>query len=146
MEMADARKQSGHRGSHPAITRAIASRVVAKESAKWRSGRAVERTGWTNPSRRGGKTPYAFRDDEGVATKDYGDVVVPTRERTTLVVIEAELALELFVRSLGAPPLFGRADDLLLAHPARQRRERELRRSTLRIGSANGQGGSREKT
>ncbi len=61
-------------------------------------------------------------------------MVVPTREGAPFVVVESELAFELFVRALGAPSLLDRACDLLLAHPPRQRRERELRRATLFFG------------
>ena len=49
-----------------------------KESAKWRSGRARERTVGTRPGGRGGKSAEALGDDEGVATEHDRDVVMPT--------------------------------------------------------------------
>ena len=36
--------------------------------------------------------PHAFGDDERVAAKGYGDVVVQTRKATALVVVELELS------------------------------------------------------
>ena len=98
-----------------------------KESTKWRSGRDRDRVGVILPSSRGGKTPHAFSDDERVAAEDDGDVVMPTRERAALEVVQTELALELLVRALGAPAFLDDAHDLLLGHAPRQGREHELR-------------------
>src|SRR4051812_47396743 len=97
-----------------------------KESAKWRSGRDADRVGTSFPSGRGGKTPHPFRNDERVAAQDDGDVVMPAREGAALEVVQSELALELFVRALGAPAFLDGAHDLLLRHAPRQRREDEL--------------------
>ena len=83
----------GHRGSHRAITRAIASLTVMKLSWKCRSGRERLRDAFHRFSGRGGEMPHTFGDDERVAAKDDGDMVVPTGESSTLVVIESELAL-----------------------------------------------------
>jgi hypothetical protein len=44
------RWQHGHRGSHMTMTRAMASLIVANESSKWRSGRAIERVVFLLPS------------------------------------------------------------------------------------------------
>src|SRR5262245_47275055 len=76
------RWQHGHRGSQPTIVRAMASRIVANESSKWRSGRAVERVVFFLPSGRGGKMPRTFGNDERVAAEDDGDMVMPARKRT----------------------------------------------------------------
>src|SRR5580704_3394974 len=125
------RWQHGQRGSHPTITRAMASRIVANESSKWRSGRAVERVVFFLPSVRGGKMPRTFGDDERVAAEDDGDMMVPAGERAALEVVEPELPLELLVRVLGPPALLDGSDDPLLAHAARQRRQGEVRRLRL---------------
>lgn len=105
-----------------------------KESTKCRSGRDRERMGFSIPSRRGGKTPHPFSNDERVAAQDDGDVMVPARERAAFEVVEPELALELLIRALGAPSFLDDANDLLLAHAAGHRREDELRRLILAIG------------
>ena len=114
--------------------RAIARRIVAKESSKCRSGRALDRTRGTNPSRRGGKRPHTFADDERVAAEDDRDVMIPARKGATFVVVEPELAFELLVGAFGAPSFLDRASDVLLAHSSRKRRERELRRPALSFG------------
>src|SRR5258706_11761162 len=98
--------QHGHRGSHPTITRAMASRIVANESSKWRSGRAVERVVFFLPSGRGGKMPRPFGDNERVAAQDDRDMMMPARKRTPFEVVETQLTLELFVGVLGSPALF----------------------------------------
>ncbi len=59
--------QAGQRGSQRAMARAIASRMVAKLSAKWRSGRERLRVVFQRPSGRGGKMPHTFGNDERVA-------------------------------------------------------------------------------
>src|SRR5579871_948173 len=128
------RWQKGQRGSQRARTRAIASRAVANESAKCRSGRDFDRTVWIVPSRRGGKSSNALGHDEGVAAEDDRDVVMPSDEGATLVVIEAELALELLVDALGLPALLDDAHDLLLAHTRAQRRDEELGGLPLAVG------------
>jgi hypothetical protein len=46
----------------------MAIRAVAKESAKWRSGRERDRVSLTGASALGGKGAYALGNDEGVAT------------------------------------------------------------------------------
>jgi hypothetical protein len=46
------RWQEGQRGSQWLIWRAMARRIVMKESSKWRSGRARERTVGFRPSGR----------------------------------------------------------------------------------------------
>src|SRR5271169_1454108 len=98
-------------------------RIVARESTKWRSGRATERTGFTRPSGRGGKSSRPFGHEEGVRAEHGGYVVVPAGEAPPLEVIEPQLALELLVGLLGAVPLLDEADDLLLGHPAGERGE-----------------------
>ena len=70
----------------------MAMRVFANESSKWRSGRASERVGVTGPCRRGGKTPHPFADDERVAAENDRDVMVPSRERASLEVVEPQFA------------------------------------------------------
>src|SRR5512143_1132709 len=108
------------------MRRAIASRIVMKESGKWRSGREVERSVRQRPSGRGGKTPNAFGDDEGVAAEGHGYVVVPGSEPAPFEVVETQLALEIFVDALGAPPLLDGPDDALAADVRRQGDEVEL--------------------
>ena len=92
-----------------------------KESSKWRSCRALERIARTRPSARGGKTPQALAEDERVAAEDDGDVVIPAAEGSTFVVIQPQLALEIFVHALGAPAFLRDPHQLLstwhLAHP-----------------------------
>jgi hypothetical protein len=53
--------------------------------------------------------PHAFGDDERVAAKGDGDVVVPARKATALVVVEPELSLQILVDALGSPTLTGSA-------------------------------------
>src|SRR5580658_26589 len=125
------RWHSGQRGSQRARTRPIASRTVANESAKWRSGRDGERVLGTGPSGRGGKSAYSFGGHERIATDRDGDVVIPADEAAPFVVVEAQLALQLLVRPLGLPPLFDGAHDLLLGHATAQVGEEELARSAL---------------
>ena len=62
--------------------------------------------------------PHAFSDDERVAAKGDGDVVVPTRKATALVVVEPELSLQILVDTLGSPALHDEADELLFCHAA----------------------------
>src|SRR5271155_4019781 len=84
-----------------------------KESSKWRSCRAVERVARTRPSARGGKMPQALAGHERIAAEDDGDVVMPSTEGASLVVVEAELSLEVFVDALGAPAFLGDPHELL---------------------------------
>src|SRR5258706_15911947 len=104
------------------------------ESLKWRSGRDLERTVSTHPCGRGGKSADAFSDHESIAAEDDGDVVVPARERAAFEVVEAELALEIFVHAFGAPALFEQANDFFFAHATWQRRKQELTRLLLVFG------------
>lgn len=101
--------------------------MVARESTKWRSGRARERTGMTRPSARGGKSPGTFGHEEGVRAQDGGDMVMPPGEAPSLEVIEPQFTLELLVSLLGAVALLEEADDLLLRHPAGERGQEERR-------------------
>ena len=112
----------------------MARRAVMKESAKWRSGRDVDRVVRICAFGRGGKSAGAFSDHEGITAEDDGDVVVPADEGAALEVIEPQLALELLVSALDLPALLDRADDRLLAHAPTQRREEELRRLRLVLG------------
>jgi hypothetical protein len=94
-----------------------------KESAKWRSGRAAERTGSMRPSGREGKNAVAFGHHEGVAAEDDGYVVVPAAETAALEVIETEFPLEVLIGALGTPALHGDADELVEGRVRGQRRE-----------------------
>src|SRR2546426_11598616 len=82
---------TGQRGSHLAMTRAIAIRALMKLSGKWRSGRERLRLGLRRPSGRGGETPHAFRNDERVAAQSDRDMVMPTAELSSFEVVEPEL-------------------------------------------------------
>ncbi|WP_395854275.1 hypothetical protein [Cystobacter fuscus] len=66
-----------------------------------------------------GKMPHAFGDDERVAAKSHGDVVVPTGKATALVVVEPEFSLQVLIDALGSPALHDEADELLLGRTAR---------------------------
>ncbi|MBN2559519.1 MAG: hypothetical protein JXQ75_01125 [Phycisphaerae bacterium] len=94
------------------------------ESAKCRSGLPRLRTVSTCFSGRGGKSADALGDDEGEASQGNGDVVVPSAEATPLEMIEAELALEVFVHPFGSPALVDDAHGLL-AGEATSRRVRQ---------------------
>src|SRR2546421_12379974 len=94
-----------------------------KESGKWRSGRERLRVGSSLPSVRGGKTPHAFSDNEREAAEHDGDVVVPAGEAPPFVVVESELAFQVFVDALGAIAFFDETDQLLFVGSARQRRQ-----------------------
>src|ERR1019366_9341538 len=87
------------------------------------------------PSSRGGKTPHALRNEEGVAAEDDQDVVMPARERAALEVVQAQLSLEFLVGALGAPALLHDAHDLLLRHAPRQGGEDELHGLRLALGA-----------
>lgn len=60
------RKHVGQRGSQWTIAAAMAMRIVASESSKWRSGRRADRVGLIRPSGRGGKSADALGNEEGV--------------------------------------------------------------------------------
>src|SRR5580658_11246361 len=100
-----------------------AIRKVTSESAKCRSGRALDRVVGTRPSGLGGKSSCALSDEKGVAGEDTADVVLPAGVGATLEVIEAQLALEIFVCALGAPALLDSSGELLARHRLRQSRE-----------------------
>jgi len=102
----------------------MARRAVMKESSKWRSCRAVERVARTRPSARGGKMPQALAGHERIAAEDDGDVVMPSAEGASLVVVEPELSLEVFVDALGAPAFLGDPHELLSTGRLAQPRER----------------------
>src|SRR6266542_3356265 len=112
----------------------MASLTVMKESAKCLSGRDRLRVGLTRPSSRGGEMPRAFGDDERVAAKNDGDVMVPSGKRASLEVVEPELAFEVFIRTFGSPAFLEKADDLLLAQSPRQGGEDELVRLRFALG------------
>jgi hypothetical protein len=107
---------------------------VAKESAKWRSGRDGDRPIGPGPSARGKKSADPLGDHKGVATEHDGDVVVPSDEASSFVVVESELSLELLINAFGLPPLLDGANDLLFAHSPAQVGEEELGGSTLAVG------------
>jgi hypothetical protein len=71
--------------------------------------------------------PRTFSDDERVAAKNDGDMVVPTGEPTALVVIEAELSLEILIDPLGPPALHDQSHELLACHLVRERAEEVVR-------------------
>lgn len=73
-----------------------------------------------------GESADAFSDHEGIAAEDYGNVMMPARERADLEVIDPELTFKVLVQAFGSPALLERASDLLFAHPPRQRSESKL--------------------
>jgi hypothetical protein len=77
--------------------------------------------------------PHAFGDDERVAAKGDGDVVVPTRKATALVVVEPELSLQVLVDALGSPALHDEADELLPGDAARHAHEEVVGRLWLAL-------------
>lgn len=80
------------------------------------------------------RRPHTFADDERIAAQDDRDVVIPAWKGAPFVGVEPELAFELLVGAFGTPSLLDRTSDVLLAHPSRERRERELRRTTPSFG------------
>ena len=90
----------------------MASRTVMNESAKWRSGRSVERTSGTGPSGRGGKRPSEDGQDESVTGKDHSYVVLPSGIGSTFEVIETEFPFHVLVCALCPPSLFGKTYEL----------------------------------
>ncbi len=72
--------------------------------------------------------PHTLGDNERVAAEDDRNVVMPPRKRAALIMVQAELVLELLVSLLGPPALLEDTDNLLLAHPTWQRCQREFRR------------------
>ena len=91
------------------------------ESAKWRSGLPRLRTVSTRFSGRGGKSADALGDNEGKAGQGNGDVVVPSSEAPPLEMVEAELALEVFVHPFSSPALLDDAYGLLAGEAASRR-------------------------
>ena len=67
--------------------------------------------------------PHPFGQDERVAAENDRDVMVPARKPPALIVIEAELALEILVRALGSPALHHHPYQLLLGQSLRERAE-----------------------
>src|SRR5256885_13169432 len=110
------------------MARAIARRMVAKLSAKWRSGRERLRVDFQRPSGRGGKMPHTFGNDERVAAQNDRDVMVPARKPPAFVVIESEFVLEILVRALDAPALHHAPHQLLLRRSSRQGAEEAVGR------------------
>ena len=113
------------------MARAIASRMVAKLSAKCRSGRARLRVVFQRPSGRGGEMPHTFGDDERVAAEDDRDVMMPAGKPTAFVVVEAELVVEILVRAFDPPALHHTAHQLFLRRTTRQRAEETVRGGVL---------------
>ena len=89
---------------------------MISESWKWRSGREADRTGVLRAESRGGKGPRSLGGEEGEAAERDGDVVVPAAEAAAFEVIEAELAFEVLVDPLGAPPFFQEVHELDEGH------------------------------
>src|ERR1700723_4429656 len=112
----DRRRQHGHRGSQRPSECMMAMRKVTIESAKWRSGRVLDLVVSTRRSGLGGKSSCALGDEEGVAGEDTADVGLPAGVGAPLEVVEAQLALEIFVDSLGAPTLLDPSHELLARH------------------------------
>src|SRR5688500_9316960 len=77
--------------------------------------------------------PHAFPDDERVAAKDDRDMMVPAREASALKVVEAELALEVLIRSLRSPALHHDTDERLLRSRPRCRAEEVVGRFVLAV-------------
>ena len=77
--------------------------------------------------------PHTLRDHEGVAANGDGNVVMPAEETSSLEVVEPELALHLLVDPLGAVALLEQTHELLFAHLATERGEREFRRFNFAI-------------
>ena len=95
-----------------------------KESAKWRSGRAAERTGVIFSSGRGGKRPPQGSRDIRIGRQHGGHMMVPPWIGSSFEVIETEFTLHILVGAFGPPPLLGPADQLVQARALGQRRER----------------------
>lgn len=72
--------------------------------------------------------PHTLGDNERVAAEDDRNVMMPPRERAALIMVQAKLPLQFLISLLGTPALLEDADDLLFAHPAWQRCQREFRR------------------
>src|SRR5262245_59808231 len=105
--------------------------MVMKESSKCRSGRVSDRTVSTRPRGLGGKMSRAFSGDEGVAAQGDRDVVMPAAERSSLEVVEPQLALHVLVHALGAPALFEKIDDVRAWQVGRHGREMKAPRLGL---------------
>ena len=101
----------------------MAMRMVMNELAKWRSGRAFERTVSTTPrlpgsgsDGRGGKSALEFGHDERETAEYDRDVVVPAAVRPALEVVQAKLSLGVLVHALGPPPLLHTPHELPPGH------------------------------
>jgi hypothetical protein len=73
-------------------------------------------------------------DHEGVAGEHDADVVMPADEGAPLVVVQAQLALEVFVRALDAPATLDGPHQLLARDVRWQRGEHELGRRRFALG------------
>ena len=73
-------------------------------------------------------------DEKGCAGQNDGDVVMPSGERASFEVVESELALEVLIHALGAPPFLEEQHNLFLAHALGERREVKLGRLGLGVG------------
>jgi len=111
------RWQHGHLGNHSSITRAMASRIVANESSKWRSGRAIERVVVFLPSGRGGKMLRTFGNDERIAAENDGDVMMPAGKRAPLEVVKTKFLLHMLMHLLTGPSGLDGRYDLFLWRP-----------------------------
>ena len=108
-----------------------------KLSEKCRSGRERVRVVFQRPSGRGGKTPHTFSNDERVAAKGNGDVVVPAWEAPSLEVVDAELALQVLVDTLGPPSLHDDPDEFPLVDVLGQGRKEVVGRLLLAVAPLN---------
>src|SRR5579884_1064062 len=113
--------------------RAIAMRMVMKESEKCRSGRRRDRLVPTRPSGREGKKAKLLGDDERIADKHQRHMVVPPAPASTLEMIEAKLSLCILVEPLRAPALLEDAYHLLGADISWDRDQVELVRLRLAL-------------
>src|SRR4051812_44878738 len=70
--------------------------------------------------------PHAFGHNERVAAEHNRHVMMPSGVQAAFKMVEAELAFEVFVGTLGSPALFEKSNDLLFAQPPRKAGEYEL--------------------
>src|SRR5690606_2784492 len=95
---------------------ATAMRMVARDAAKCRSGRAFDRVvakRTARPDCRGGKSSRLFGREKCKAEKNDRHVMVPTSVGPPFEMIESQLALQILVGSLRTPSLFQSANDFL---------------------------------
>ena len=78
--------------------------------------------------------PQALAGDERIAAEDNGNVVMPAAEGPSLVVVEPELSLEVFVDTLGAPAFLGDPHELLSTGCFAEAGERVMRRRLFAVG------------